>query len=67
MSIFEKHVYLAEDYNEYVQMIQLALRENNEVIENDRIDFARNHVWEKSVNHVYEKINIFSKNETQVG
>jgi glycosyltransferase involved in cell wall biosynthesis len=67
MSIFEKHVYLAEDYNEYVQMIQLALRENNEVIENDRIDFARNHVWEKSVNLLYEKINIFSKNETQVG
>lgn len=53
MSLFKDHVYLAETPDQYVPLIEQALRENNLQLQQARINFARTHSWENSVAAIY--------------
>lgn len=56
MEIFEDHVYLAKNYEEYQKFIEQALKENSEASKKERIKFAHNHTWETSVGEIYDAI-----------
>ncbi len=62
MSIFSDHTYLAETKEQYVALIEKALREDNEGLREERKKFASSHSWENSVNEIYKAIRSF-KNE----
>lgn len=57
MQSFKDHVYLAEGIEEYLEKIELALKENSPEKEIERIRFAQTHTWENSVNDIYKAIN----------
>ena len=56
MEVFKDHTYLAENKEEYVQLISLALKENSTEKETQRSKFARNHTWENNVEEIYNAI-----------
>ncbi len=49
MSVFKDYTYLAENKDDYITFIELALQENNELISRQREEFARQHTWENNV------------------
>jgi teichuronic acid biosynthesis glycosyltransferase TuaH len=57
MSAFEDHVYLGLTPDDYVQLIQKALTDDNETLKKQRIAFAATHTWENNVKHIYSAIN----------
>ncbi|MEA3497154.1 MAG: glycosyltransferase [Bacteroidota bacterium] len=57
MSIFKEHTYLAKNKEEYVELIQKALDENNSEKENSRSIFAQSHTWENNVKEIAKHIN----------
>ena len=56
MEVFEGYVYLAETKEEYVEFIELALKENTAEKEAAREKLARSHTWENNVKEIYDKI-----------
>ncbi len=56
MSVFAKHTYLAENKEEYVTLIEKALKENTKEKELARINFAKEHTWENNVKEIYNRI-----------
>lgn len=56
MELFKEHVYLADNKEEYISLIELALTENSLSFETQRIDFARSHSWENSVDLIYNAV-----------
>jgi len=56
MNVFKHFCYLAYYKEEYVELIDKALRENNKQAEEDRIAFASSHTWENNVNEIYKSI-----------
>ena len=56
MSVFEGYTYLASSREEYLDYIDLALKENTLQKEADREAFARGHSWEANVNEIYKAI-----------
>lgn len=56
MEIFKDHVYLGESKEDYVDLIKKALSDNSPEREQERIEFAKNHTWEASVNAIYSAI-----------
>lgn len=56
MSVFKDYCYLAQDKEEYVQLIEKALQEDNEAKRKSRIKFAGTHSWENNVNEIYKSI-----------
>jgi acetyltransferase-like isoleucine patch superfamily enzyme/glycosyltransferase involved in cell wall biosynthesis len=56
MSVFEGYAGLASSKEEYLGMIDLALRENSPEKEAEREAFARGHTWEANVNEIYKAI-----------
>jgi teichuronic acid biosynthesis glycosyltransferase TuaH len=56
MEIFEGYVYLAENEADYLQMIELALAENDIELKQKRINFAQGHTWQNSVAEIYKAI-----------
>jgi len=56
MEVFEGYVYLAETKEEYVKLIELALKENTAEKEAAREKLARSHTWENNVKEIYDKI-----------
>lgn len=62
MQIFAEHCYLAQTHEDYLVLIDKALHENSAEKENARIEFARSHTWENSVNEIYHAIeNVMKK------
>lgn len=59
MQMFKDHTYLAENKEQYLEMIQLALDENTENKQQERIKFAFSHSWENSVQKIYSAIRNF--------
>lgn len=57
MSIFKDHTYLGETKEDYVQLIQKALKENTAQLQQQRKDFASQHTWQNSVIEIYKAIN----------
>ena len=56
MKVFQEYTYLAEDKEGYVELIDKALKENNEDRAKARIAFAKSHTWENNVNEIYKVI-----------
>lgn len=56
MSIFSEHVYLGETKEDYIKLIDQALREDSETKRVGRIDFAATHTWENNVLEIYKAI-----------
>jgi teichuronic acid biosynthesis glycosyltransferase TuaH len=56
MESFSDFVYLAENKEQYVTLIERALNENSEELEQDRRNFALQHTWENSVKDLYNAI-----------
>jgi glycosyltransferase involved in cell wall biosynthesis len=56
MKIFEKVTYLGKSADDYIRLIEKALRENSPELESERIKLAHTHTWENSVKAIYEAI-----------
>lgn len=57
MRIFEKHTYLGNTKEDYIQLIQQALKEDCISLQQQRKAFAQQHTWENSVKEIYNAIN----------
>ncbi|GAB2684007.1 hypothetical protein GCM10027037_01330 [Mucilaginibacter koreensis] len=58
MRIFENHTYLAITGDDYVELIDKALKENTPQLQQERIAFANTHSWENSVKAIYEAFTV---------
>lgn len=58
MSIFRDHVYLAENKEDYLELLKLAFKENSSENQIKRINFAKQHTWKNSVGEIYRAINL---------
>ncbi|HQO50106.1 MAG TPA: glycosyltransferase [Bacteroidales bacterium] len=56
MEVFEDYTYLAETKEQYVEMIEKALIENNTELEKGREEFTRSHTWTNNVEEIYKQI-----------
>ncbi len=57
MSIFAEYTYLAASKEEYITLIEKALKEDNEILQQGRKTFALSHTWENNVKEIYKAIN----------
>ncbi|MEM7550909.1 MAG: glycosyltransferase [Bacteroidota bacterium] len=57
MDYFKDFVYLANNKDETVNLIEKALNDNNNKLAIERIKFAKSHTWENSANKIYEIVN----------
>ena len=58
MSIFENYIYLGETSEEYISLIEKAMNENSEQLQQKRKLFASTHSWENSVKEIYKALAI---------
>jgi len=56
MGLFEKYTYLAEKPEDYIHLIETALKEDDRDKQDRRIAFAQSHSWENSVSALYSTI-----------
>ena len=56
MEAFKDYVYLAENKEDYVRLIALAIAEDSELKSSERKAFAFTHTWENSVQEMKNKI-----------
>ncbi len=56
MEVFSDYVYLAENKEEYVKLIEKALQENTTEKETEREKLARSHTWEANAEEIYKRI-----------
>lgn len=63
MEIFKKHVYLANNLEDYVSLIARAFDENSEEKQMQRIEFASGHSWENNVREIYKAISFIENNK----
>ncbi len=56
MSTFASHVYLGETKEDYVRLVDKALSENSERLQQERIKFAGTHTWTNNVAEIYSAI-----------
>jgi glycosyltransferase involved in cell wall biosynthesis len=59
MSIFADHTYLGTNTEDYISLIEKALKEDNDTLRMSRKTFAATHTWENSVKEIYKSINLF--------
>ena len=57
MSIFSDHTYLAASKEEYIGLIEKALKEDSNDLWQRRKNFALSHSWENNVKEIYKAIN----------
>ena len=65
MEVFEGYVYLAETKEDYVELIDKALKENTPEKEKEREKLARGHTWENNVKEIYDKIEMIEKTNSK--
>lgn len=54
MEVFEDYTYLAQNKEEYLELIEKALNENTAEKETAREAFAKSHTWENNVGEIYK-------------
>ena len=59
MSIFAQHTYLGATKEDYVTLIEKALKEHSAELQQHRRVFAASHTWENNVKEIYKGINEF--------
>ena len=57
--VFNEYTYLGQTVEDYVLLIDEALKENNENLVQSRKSFAATHSWENNVFKIYDHINHF--------
>lgn len=67
MSVFSEYVYLADAHEDYLQLIDLALKEDTPAMQEARKTFAKGHSWENSVGVLVEKILMSMPHESTIG
>lgn len=65
MDIFREHVYLAENREEYISLIEKALNETDPYIDLKRKEFAGMHTWENCVQEIYRILDQGKENVVQ--
>lgn len=60
MEIFKDYVYLANDSSEFLNYVQSALTEDPLKFKDHRVDFAKTHTWENSINALDQAITSFN-------
>ncbi|MEJ7692085.1 glycosyltransferase [Daejeonella sp.] len=63
MQIFQNYTYLASNKEEYVELIEQALREDSEELSTSRRQFASTHTWENSAEEIYKAMLKTDKND----
>jgi len=61
MDYFREVVYLADNKDEFVRLIEKALEEDNDQLRKKRKATGFSHSWENNVNEIYKYINLISK------
>lgn len=61
MDVFSDYVYLAENKEEHVKLIEKALQENTPNKETEREKLARSHTWEANADEIYKRIEEIEK------
>lgn len=61
MTLFENSAYLASDDDNFVELIEKALLENDVQRQADRKNFAASHTWENNAKQIYAAINSFEE------
>ena len=56
MEYFEDVVYLAETHEDYIRLIEQALKENSPELIKKRMDTGKSHTWENNVDEIYRSI-----------
>lgn len=56
MDIFERYTYLANGHDQFVQQVRVAMNDTDTGAAKTRIEFARSHTWENSVEEIYQVI-----------
>lgn len=56
MEIFKDHVYLGKTSEDYINLIEEALKENSKEKQEERVVFAQGHTWENNVNEIDKAI-----------
>lgn len=56
MATFKEFVYLAETKEDYVNLVEHALREDSGELQEKRRNFALQHTWENSVSAIYSAV-----------
>lgn len=59
VEMFKDQIYITNDYKNFDHYINLALKENSESIQNQRIESVKEHSWEKRFNQMWDKIKNF--------
>ncbi len=61
MDYFKDFVYLGNNKEDFVTLINKARQENNVVLEQARYKFGKSHNWENNVKEIYSRIVSVSK------
>ncbi|MDD4373824.1 MAG: glycosyltransferase [Bacteroidales bacterium] len=56
MEVFEDHTYLAETKEDYLELVEKALKDNSPEKAKARSVFAKSHTWENNVSEIYKRI-----------
>lgn len=56
MEYFRDHTYLAVSHQDYIDLIEKALAEDSETLQDKRRSFANSHTWENNVHEIYNAI-----------
>ncbi|MFA5418908.1 MAG: glycosyltransferase [Bacteroidales bacterium] len=56
MSVFADYTYLAVTKEDYLELVEVALKENSPEREKEREKFARSHTWEANTNEIFKRI-----------
>ena len=58
MQVFEDFTYLANSKEEYLVLVERALKENTPELARAREEFARSHTWEANANEIYKAMDL---------
>lgn len=56
MQMFKEHVYLGLTKEDYINLTEKALEENNKELSEKRAQFAKSHTWKNNVSAIYKAI-----------
>ncbi len=61
MSVFANYTYLAENKEDYLELVKKAMDENTPELEKKREMFARSHTWEANANEIFKYVELVEK------
>lgn len=61
MDYFREHTYLGLTGDDYLRLMDQALKENTPELQNRRREFAKSHTWQNNVGEIYKYIHLVSK------